>query len=71
MYQSEMEQRPAASCRSSSVVLDARDVETLSSLMRELRELTLSHRSFTAASEMLRRFGETDGPRLVPADALG
>lgn len=71
MYEHEMEPRPAASNPSSGVMLDARDIETLSSLMRELRDLTLSRRSFIAASELLRRFGETDGPRLVPADTLG
>lgn len=54
-----------------SRMLDARDIAMLSALMFELRDITQSRRSFTAASDFLRRFGaETQSPRLVPADAL-
>lgn len=54
-----------------TTMLDARDIATLSALMFELRDVTQSRRTFTTASDFLRRFGaETEGPRLVPADAL-
>ena len=54
-----------------ALTLDAKDVAVLSTLISELRETTQSRRSFAAASAFLRRFGaETEGPRLVPADAL-
>jgi hypothetical protein len=54
-----------------SLTLDAQDVATLSTLMRELRDITQSRGSYSAASAFLRQLGaETEGPRLVPADAL-
>ena len=69
MYEYEMDPRPAASPQSPTVMLDAREIETLSVLMRELRDLTMSRRSFTAASDLLRRLGaETESPRLVAVD---
>lgn len=50
--------------------LSAADMGTIVQLMAELRELTLSRRSFEAATDLLRRFGgEIDSPMLVPADA--
>ena len=52
-----------------NLILDAQDVAMLSALMRELRDLTPSRRSFRAASALLRRLGaETESPRLVAAD---
>jgi len=54
-----------------SLMLDAQEVATLSMLMRELRDMTQSRRSFSAASAFLRRVGaETESPRLVAADLL-
>jgi hypothetical protein len=51
--------------------LDASEMAVLSALMLELRDLTQSRRTYTAASMFLRRLGaETESPRLVPADAL-
>ena len=72
MYESEIAD-PHWSARqpAPSMMLDAQDVATLSTLMRELRDITQSRGSFSAASAVLRRLGaETEGPRLVPADAL-
>lgn len=67
MYEHEIERDSASS--GNVVRLTAREIETLSSLMRELRELTQSRRSFAAASDFLRRLGaEAEGPRLIPAD---
>jgi len=58
--------RPAA-----GLLLDAGEVATLSALMRELRDVTLSRRSFSAASAFLHRLGgEAERPRLVPADPI-
>ena len=69
MYESG--QTPLVPSRAPGTMLDARDVAVLSSLIRELRDLTQSRGSFAAASEFLRRIGaETESPRLVPADAL-
>lgn len=52
-----------------SVLLTAEELAAIAELMRELRDVTLSRRSFLAASDFLRRFaGETQGPVLVPAD---
>lgn len=71
MYDCESGQTPLAPSRAPGTMLDARDVAVLSSLIRELRDLTQSRGSFAAASEFLRRIGaETESPRLVPADAL-
>ncbi len=54
-----------------TTMLDARDIATLSGLMRELRDLTQSRRTFTATSDFLRRLGaESESPRLVREDAL-
>jgi hypothetical protein len=62
---------PAVYRLAPELTLDAQDVATLSALMSELREMTQSRRSFAAASAFLRRFGaESEGPRLVPAEAL-
>jgi hypothetical protein len=71
MYDCESGQSPMAPPRAPGTMLDARDVAVLSSLIRELRDLTQSRHSFAAASDFLRRIGaETESPRLVPADAL-
>jgi hypothetical protein len=52
-----------------NVLLTAEETATIAELMRELRDVTLSRRSFLAASDFLRRFaGETESPMLVPAD---
>ncbi|MFN3743518.1 MAG: hypothetical protein ACK4TL_02305 [Hyphomicrobiaceae bacterium] len=72
MFESELDdpQWPARQ-PAPTLTLDAQDVATLSTLMRELRDITQSRGSFRAASAFLRRLGaETEGPRLVPADAL-
>ena len=71
MYDCEPDLTPMAPPRAPGTMLDARDVAVLSSLIRELRDLTQSRGSFAAASDFLRRLGaETESPRLVPADAL-
>jgi hypothetical protein len=71
MYECEHDLTPMARLRADGTMLDARDVAMLSSLIRELRDLTQSRGSFAAATDFLRRIGaETDSPRLVPADAL-
>ena len=71
MYDCELDLTPLAPLPVPGTMLDARDVVVLSSLIRELRDLTQSRGSFAAASDFLRRFGaETESPRLVPADAL-
>ena len=71
MYDCDADRTLLVPSREPGTMLDARDVAVLSSLIRELRDLTQSRRSFAAASEVLRRLGaETESPRLVPADAL-
>ena len=71
MYDCESDLTPMTPSRVPGTMLDARDVVVLSSLIRELRDLTQSRGSFAAASDFLRRLGaETESPRLVPADAL-
>jgi len=51
--------------------LSASDVEAMTRLMMELRELTLSRQSFAAASEFLKRLGhDTDSSVLVLPEAL-
>lgn len=71
MYDCEPDLTPMAPARAPGTMLDAREVAVLSSLIRELRDLTQSRGSFAAASDFLRRLGaETQSPRLVPADAL-
>lgn len=71
MYDCELDLTPLAPQQAPGTMLDARDVVVLSSLIRELRDLTQSRGSFAAASDFLRRLGtETESPRLVPADAL-
>ncbi len=50
-------------------MLSQEDVTDLVSLMTELRELTQSRRTYSKATEFLRRFnGEINSPSLVPAD---
>lgn len=57
--------------RTTAPVLSQDDVDTLVSLMTELRELTQSRRSFAKATDLLQRLGgETQSPSLVPADAV-
>jgi hypothetical protein len=73
MYDDELEFLPSAAMPGPSmgVMFDAREVAVLSSLMKELRDVTQSRGTFSAASEILRRIGaEFESPRLVPADAL-
>jgi hypothetical protein len=71
MYDCEPDLTPIAPVRAPGTMLDARDVAVLSTLIRELRDLTQSRGSFAAASDFLRRLGaETESPRLVPGDAL-
>jgi hypothetical protein len=46
--------------------LSAEDVATLSRLMLELRDVTLSRASYLAATDFLKRFGfDADGATLV------
>jgi hypothetical protein len=71
MYECEHDLTPSVGPRAAGTTLDARDIDVLSSLIRELRDLTQSRGSFAAASDFLRRIGaETESPRLVPADVL-
>lgn len=54
-----------------SVTLSAADVETMTKLMSELREMTLSRATYIAASDFLKRFGfDTDSSSLVRPEAL-
>ena len=54
-----------------SVTLSATDVETMTKLMSELREMTLSRATYIAASDFLKRFGsDTDSSALVRPEAL-
>jgi hypothetical protein len=51
--------------------LSAADVEMITKLMLELRELTLSRASYIAASDFLKRFGyNADSSALVCPEAL-
>lgn len=53
----------------SGIHLDAKEVDEVADLLRELRELTLSRGSFRACCDFLARYaGETDAPSLVPAE---
>jgi hypothetical protein len=53
------------------VALSAADVQTMTKLMAELRELTLSRASYIAASDFLKRFGyDADSSALVRPEAL-
>ena len=50
----------------SNVELTAADIEAMSRLMLELRDLTLSRASYVAATDFLKRFGvEVDSDTLV------
>jgi hypothetical protein len=71
MYECQYDLTPTVRHRAAGTTLDARDIDVLSSLIRELRDLTQSRGSFAAASDFLRRIGaETESPRLVNADVL-
>jgi hypothetical protein len=51
--------------------LTAADIEVLSRLMLELREITLSRSSYLAATDFLKRFGfDTDSSTLVRPEQL-
>jgi hypothetical protein len=51
--------------------LSAADVETMAKLMMELREITLSRRTYAAATDFLRRFGtDVSASALVESDTL-
>lgn len=51
--------------------LSAADVETIAKLMMELREMTLSRKTYAATTDFLRRFGiDVDASALVQPDAL-
>ena len=55
----------------SGTYLNADEIGILVGLMQELRDLTLSRRSFAAASEIIARFtGEADISHVVPVDVL-
>jgi hypothetical protein len=55
--------------RPTIVQLPVEDIEQIATLMRELRDTTLSRRTFAAATLFLRRYaGETDSPTLVCDD---
>lgn len=72
MYESAVDDPQSPVCRlAPSVMLDAQEVATLPSLMRELRDITQSRGTFRAAGAFLRRIGaEVESPRIVPADQL-
>jgi hypothetical protein len=60
-------QRPSQS----HAELTAADIEVLSRLMLELREITLSRSSYLAATDFLKRFGfDTDSSTLVHPEQL-
>jgi len=55
----------------SSAELSADDIEIISRLLLELREITLSQASYLAATDFLRRFGfEADSHSLVRSEQL-
>lgn len=54
-----------------SVTLSATDVEAMTKLMTELRELTLSRATYIAASDFLKRLGsDADSSSLVRPELL-
>ena len=56
---------------SSGAALTAADIEAMTRLMVELRDLTLSRASYVAASEFLKRFGyDVDASSLVRPEAF-
>ncbi len=55
--------------RSTIVRLPQEDIEQIAALMRELRDITLSRRTFAATTRFLRHYaGETNSPTLVSDD---
>ena len=55
----------------SGTSLSAADVETMAKLMMELREITLSRKTYAAATDFLRRFGgDVEASVPVEPDAL-
>ena len=57
--------------RDAGVALSAAEVETMTKLMTELRELTLSRASYIAASDFLKRFGcDADSSALVRPELI-
>jgi hypothetical protein len=70
MYQFDRHERPPSTVPSGAY-LTAEEIREVSELMYELRNVTLSRRTFKAASAFLARFaGETASPGLVPTDPL-
>ncbi|MGE0702090.1 MAG: hypothetical protein AB7O57_23540 [Hyphomicrobiaceae bacterium] len=56
---------------STGATLSAADVETMAQLMTELRDVTLSRKSYLAASDFLKRFGhDIDATSLVRPETL-
>lgn len=54
-----------------AVTLSATDIESITKLMTELRELTLSRSTYIAASDFLKRFGsDVDSSALVRPEKL-
>lgn len=55
----------------SGAALSAADIEAMTKLMVELRDLTLSRASYVAASDFLKRFGhDADSSSLVRPEAI-
>jgi hypothetical protein len=70
MYQFDRHERPGP-VQQSGAYLSAEEIREMNELMYELRSLTLSRRTFKAATSFLTRFaGETSPPSLVPADTV-
>ncbi len=68
MYQYDRHERQPATVPNGAY-LTAEEIRELSELMRELRNITLSRRTFKATCDFLARFaGETAGPALVAPD---
>lgn len=62
--------RPSQPFGRTSIMLDKSEVQQLATLMRELRELTPSRRTFAATTAFLRRFaGELNGPTQVAEES--
>lgn len=70
MYQFDRHDRQGP-VQHSGAYLSAEEIRELSELMYELRSVTLSRRTYRAATTFLTRFaGETSSPSLVPSDTV-
>lgn len=66
MHVTEFDRTRASEVVNSAIRIDAEDIARIAAMMRELRDLTLSRRTFADATRFLRQFaGERDSPCLV------